>query len=352
MGKILVTTTSTIEGYEITKYHGYISANFVTSADFINDFFAGFTDFFGGVSGSYTNEVDALKAMAVDSLEIKAEKMGMNAIIGLQVDMEPIFGGNVRSMFMVSSSGTAVYVEGLNEELTEEEKNKKELLRKIKALSNIQSITNEPNKFSSCTANELEAYLIALGDEDASKVVEMFIEYCKEPIYETIKTNIQSRKKIIELLEYLKRIPKENYMFKLDGTVTKEKAKAMKLLGLISYSNLLNELKLSKGKEYDIEIISILSTSPEIIEEDDSKYIGEIIEVLQGRYKGDVEIKKVGMINKKDMWLCPKCKSPIELSDSKCSLCLVDKYGLPSNLKYDSKLTYLKSLYNILVKSK
>ena len=350
MEKVLVTTTSVLQGYEITKYHGYISANFITGADFIMDFFAGFTDFFGGISGSYTDEIDALKAMAVDSLEIKAEKIGMNAIIGLKVDLEPIFGGTARSMFMVSASGTAVYVEGLHEALTEEEKKKKELIRRIKSLGNLQEISHSPDRFTKYTAGELDSFLIGLSSKDAVMVIKMFLEYCKESPLETTRNNIQSRKKINAIREYLKTVPKELYINELNGEVTKEKSKAMKLLGILDYNNLLQELKKSTSKEYDIEVITVLASTPEFIEIEDSVVIKEIIDILESRYSSNVEIKKYGIINKKDMWICPKCKSPIELKDNKCSICLVDKYGMPCNFKYESKLLYLKSIYEILIK--
>ena len=55
MRNILTVTTSTLMGnYEIEKYYGYISINFVTGANFLRDWFAGWTDILGGISKSYT----------------------------------------------------------------------------------------------------------------------------------------------------------------------------------------------------------------------------------------------------------------------------------------------------------
>ena len=53
MRSILTVTTSTLMGnYEIEKYYGYISINFVTGANFLRDWLAGWTDILGGVSKS------------------------------------------------------------------------------------------------------------------------------------------------------------------------------------------------------------------------------------------------------------------------------------------------------------
>lgn len=350
--KILVTTTSTLQGYEINKYYGYISSNFVTGADFLMDFFAGFTDFFGGVSGAYTEEVDAIKTMAVDSLELKAQKLGMNGIVGLKIDIDPIFGGASRSMFMVSASGTAVLIEGLCEKLSEEEKRKREMLSKIRGLGSIQEIINTPNKLDTCTAQELEVYLNGLTDDESYIVIDMVLEYCKNITIQSMKNKLQTRKKTSIISEYLQHISRDKYIDKLNGNLSKEKIRAMQLLDIIDYSNILDQFKNSKSQDYDNEIISVLSVTPQFIEKEDCNALGELIKELKIRYNKDVETKKVGMISKKDMWLCKKCKSPIEMTDNMCTLCRLDKYGLPSSLKFESKVNYLESIYKILLKYK
>ena len=93
MRNILTVTTSTLMGnYEIEKYYGYISINFVTGANFLRDWFAGWTDILGGISKSYTRELDELKSMARNALENKARLLDMNCILGLNIDLDPIFG--------------------------------------------------------------------------------------------------------------------------------------------------------------------------------------------------------------------------------------------------------------------
>ena len=63
MRNILTVTTSTLMGnYEIENVLWiYISINFVTGANFLRDWFAGWTDILGGISKSYTREFRRIK---------------------------------------------------------------------------------------------------------------------------------------------------------------------------------------------------------------------------------------------------------------------------------------------------
>lgn len=106
---MLVTTTPLIEGKKITKYLGVVSAETIIGANAFKDFFAGIRDIIGGRTGSYERVLREAKDIAMKELQEKAEELGANAVIGIDLDYETI--GNSNSMLMVAASGTAVYVE-------------------------------------------------------------------------------------------------------------------------------------------------------------------------------------------------------------------------------------------------
>jgi uncharacterized protein YbjQ (UPF0145 family) len=107
---MIITTTPNIEGKKITEYKGIVFGEVITGVNFIKDFAAGLTNFFGGRSGSYEGELIQARENALRELEKRAEILGGNAVIGVDIDYEVLGqGGN---MLMVTASGTAVVIQG------------------------------------------------------------------------------------------------------------------------------------------------------------------------------------------------------------------------------------------------
>jgi uncharacterized protein YbjQ (UPF0145 family) len=106
---MIVTTTPTIEGKKITAYKGVVFGEVIAGVDFIKDFAAGLTNFFGGRSGSYEGELIDARNQAMQELEKRAAALGANAVVGIDVDYEVL--GQAGNMLMVTASGTAVVVE-------------------------------------------------------------------------------------------------------------------------------------------------------------------------------------------------------------------------------------------------
>lgn len=103
---MLLTTTPTVEGHPIQNYLGLVCGEVISGVDFVKDFAAGIRNFFGGRSASYENELTDARAQAIEELVQRAEQMGANAVVGIDVDYEVLGqGGN---MMMVTVSGTAV----------------------------------------------------------------------------------------------------------------------------------------------------------------------------------------------------------------------------------------------------
>jgi uncharacterized protein YbjQ (UPF0145 family) len=105
---MVVTTTPSIEGKKIIEYKGIVFGEVITGVDFIKDFAAGLTNFFGGRSGSYEGELIEAREKAISEMINRAESFGANAIVGVDVDYEVL--GQANNMLMVTASGTAVVV--------------------------------------------------------------------------------------------------------------------------------------------------------------------------------------------------------------------------------------------------
>ncbi|MDD3537832.1 MAG: putative heavy metal-binding protein [Eubacteriales bacterium] len=106
---MIVTTTPAIEGKKIIEYKGIVFGEVISGVDFVKDFAAGLTNFFGGRSGSYEGELIQAREAALNEMTNRAVALGANAIVGVDIDYEVL--GQAGNMLMVTASGTAVVVE-------------------------------------------------------------------------------------------------------------------------------------------------------------------------------------------------------------------------------------------------
>lgn len=105
---MIVTTTPAIAGHEIIEYKGIVFGEVINGVDFVKDFAAGLTNFFGGRSGSYEGELIDAREAAIREMKERAQQMGANAIVGIDIDYEVL--GQANNMLMVTASGTAVVI--------------------------------------------------------------------------------------------------------------------------------------------------------------------------------------------------------------------------------------------------
>jgi uncharacterized protein YbjQ (UPF0145 family) len=105
---MLLTTTPTIEGKPIQQYIGIVTAETIIGANIFKDIFAGIRDIVGGRSGTYERVIEEARTSALHELEQKAQAMGANAVVGVDLDFETV--GNGGSMLMVVATGTAVKI--------------------------------------------------------------------------------------------------------------------------------------------------------------------------------------------------------------------------------------------------
>ena len=101
---MLLTTTNTVEGKKIVRYHGVVTGEAIVGANIFKDILAGVRDVVGGRSGSYEKVLREAKDVALDEMSRRAAQMGASAVIGIDYE-------TINNMMMVAVSGTAVSIE-------------------------------------------------------------------------------------------------------------------------------------------------------------------------------------------------------------------------------------------------
>jgi uncharacterized protein YbjQ (UPF0145 family) len=104
---MIITTTDSVEGRQVASYLGVVSGDAVMGTNIFKDFFAGIRDIVGGRSGAYEQELQKAKAFALEDMQARAEELGADAIIAVDLDYESI-ASDKTCMLMVSANGTAV----------------------------------------------------------------------------------------------------------------------------------------------------------------------------------------------------------------------------------------------------
>lgn len=103
---MIATTTPSVEGKRITEYKGIVCGEVISGVNFVRDFAAGLSNFFGGRSKSYEEELIAARTNAINEMCQRAAEIGADAVVGVDIDYEVL--GSDNGMLMVNASGTAV----------------------------------------------------------------------------------------------------------------------------------------------------------------------------------------------------------------------------------------------------
>ncbi len=103
---IVISTTPTLEGRPIREYLGIVTGEVIVGANIFKDIFAGIRDIVGGRAGAYESTLRDARNEAFAELRAEADRLGANAVVGVDIDYEVVGQGG--SMLMVSVSGTAV----------------------------------------------------------------------------------------------------------------------------------------------------------------------------------------------------------------------------------------------------
>ena len=105
---MVISTTPTLEGFPVKQYLGVVTGETIVGANFFKDFMASIRDVVGGRAGAYERVLAEAKDTSLAEMSQRAEALGANAILGLDIDYETV--GQSGSMLMVATSGTAVRI--------------------------------------------------------------------------------------------------------------------------------------------------------------------------------------------------------------------------------------------------
>jgi len=105
---MFITTTFTIEGFQITDYKGLVRGIIVRSPTIVQGLVGGLKNIIGGRIGAYTEMCEQARQQAYDSMLEHARALGANAIIGVRYDASEVVSRD--SATEVLCYGTAVII--------------------------------------------------------------------------------------------------------------------------------------------------------------------------------------------------------------------------------------------------
>jgi len=106
---MILTTTHNIENFKIVDYLGIVTGTAYDSSYTTNGQKMSFKDMFSmsKYREIYTLGLENIKEKAFQNLKDNAIKLGANAVVGIQIDVEPLVNS---ATLIVSITGTAVKV--------------------------------------------------------------------------------------------------------------------------------------------------------------------------------------------------------------------------------------------------
>ena len=107
MDTTLLTTSTMLEGYKITKQLGLVRGITVRSRSILGNMAGGFMTIFGGRSAIYTELCENAREEALQLMIRHATDLGANAVINMRYDANEVMSG----LTEVLAYGTAVVVE-------------------------------------------------------------------------------------------------------------------------------------------------------------------------------------------------------------------------------------------------
>ncbi|GAB3906427.1 YbjQ family protein [Mucilaginibacter boryungensis] len=104
---MLVTTSTSLEGYKVTDHLGIVRGITVRSRGIGGNFLGGLQTLVGGRNSVYTDLCEQSRQEAYELLMLHAQQVGANAVINMRYDANEVMQGVTE----VLAYGTAVKVE-------------------------------------------------------------------------------------------------------------------------------------------------------------------------------------------------------------------------------------------------
>lgn len=107
MNQLLITTSTSLEGFKVIKQIGLVRGITVRSRSVVGNIAGSFMMLFGGRSSIYTELCEKAREEALQLMIQHAQSMGANAIVNMRYDANEVMTG----LTEVLAYGTAVVVE-------------------------------------------------------------------------------------------------------------------------------------------------------------------------------------------------------------------------------------------------
>lgn len=334
---ILVTTTSSLDGLVVKQYLKPISAHIVAGTNLFSDFFASFSDVFGGRSQTYQKQISSLYNEAIERLRISAYEIGANCIIGLNVDMDEI-SGKGKSMFMLTAIGTAVIVDGTITKRTPlgiSQQLENIDIERLKSLQRKREIIEKATDGTLVLDDEVWDFITA---NEVHEVYEFVLGQLRKYIG-NVETGETFNKYYGKTLEFLNGLPEEIKLKLLYESIIVEENEqlASKLCKMVedltaldfNYVNqVFNASEFSKQKRG----LKILTADKPFYNNQDIAQLNLLVDFIKSKFpeRGVRSMKKQLLSSKeKEIWTC-ECKGTAEIGKL-CSVCNKDIYGFKAS---------------------
>ncbi|MGA2016130.1 MAG: YbjQ family protein [Opitutaceae bacterium] len=87
---MIVTTTFTIDGYEVAEHKGLVRGIVVRSPTISQGILGGLKNIIGGTIGAYTEMCEQARQQAYEAMIAHAEQAGANAVLGARYDASSV----------------------------------------------------------------------------------------------------------------------------------------------------------------------------------------------------------------------------------------------------------------------
>jgi uncharacterized protein YbjQ (UPF0145 family) len=104
--EFILATTHAISGYRVKRILGVVTGLTARTRGVGGKFVAGIQSMVGGEVSAFTYEIEKARDEAIQRMKEQAQKMGANAVIGIDFESTELL-----SVIVISTTGTAVIVE-------------------------------------------------------------------------------------------------------------------------------------------------------------------------------------------------------------------------------------------------
>ena len=325
--KVLITTSSNIEGAEIIEYIQPVTAHIVIGMNLFKDIFSGLRDIFGGHSSAYQNTLSKINQEAIQILQVKAKEKGCNCVIDLKIDNDEI-SAQGKSMLMVTAIGMAVRLN--NHRLSD----KNQITESISG-DLLNNIVQKRKYLSSTDSEDLgrkERFWNCIIENKFSEFGDTLIDYFDRFSY---YKDDKYKHRITEYFNTLEEQDSRRILYsrladtKLDEITTNFIQKLITELKLVDF-NLFIEMLEQVTREQGLKFVKIMSGEKKAYSKSDISTLKQLTELLEEKYPITAEVTtraKRFSRNVEEVWKC-QCGHQNTMDFNSCGKCHCDRRGV------------------------